>query len=720
MSFFLGKETSSQSNVELPLQAFHRHFIALGGSGSGKTVLCKCVMEESVRNNIPLLIIDPQGDISSLALKGDRNEVESRGTPSVVQEEFFEKARISIFTPASSKAIPISINPCKFPSEDTPREEATLALDMTATSLSSFLGYDLNSDPGKGAKAYLFTILEYLWQEGQTIKSLDHMADIVLNPPLKITETLYNLVTRREPQEIARKLRFLTVGTPSLMFKMGVQIDIDMFMDSSDGKVPVNIIYLNTLNSENDKQFMVATLMKELYCWMLKNPSESIQMLFYIDEIAPYIPPYPRNPPTKEAYSLLFKQARKYGIGLVAATQNITDVDYKALAQVNTWCLGRLMTTQDVARVQKIIQSINPVRAGVVLQRLPSLRTGEFLMLSPDFYDDIVDFQVRWLVTGHVTLNENDLSKFSSLESKAFFDKYMIQKEEGTPEKSPEYFQPTSLLVESDDRQQTRAVEERVKLFLNSARKSVPISSIVENLDVDSEEVEHALRKLVKSKIVKKGKIKGDNEHVYWLSRFGFEPHKNIVGEVLAIPMRVSEVEAIKRVKPMLDGGLLFKTEEVYDATSAYIPIWKVSTTRERKKLFFFREEELNEYYLSAETGAIISLGRSEIFFHQLMMKDAEKIRSLDEDEDIVFVPRLPTEIQGFPTIRLGVNKIYQILHMKLGVTPVSAELILLPSWILKIRHKKKPSKRTIIMEAATGRMLKGYAKPDSYRKRYA
>ena len=420
MSFFLGNERQTETPVELPAEALHRHLMALGASGSGKTVLCKCLMEEAVRHDIPVIIVDPQGDISSLALKGNSEEIESHGIPLTMQEEYFEKARIAIFTPASSKGIPISVNPLSFPSKDTPHEEAILALDLTATSLSSFLGYDLGSDAGRGAKAYLFTLLENLWRKGEIIKDMTHMAELVLNPPQEIGEMLQSFVTRKEPQEIARKLRFLTVGTPSLMFQKGVRINMDMFMDRSDGKVPLNIIYLNTLSSTNDKQFFLATLLRELYCWMLKNPSENVQLLFYVDEIAPYIPPYPRNPPPKEAYAFLFKQARKYGVGLVAATQNITDIDYKALAQVNTWCLGRMMTHQDIARVKQIIQSIDPNHAETVLQKLPSLRTGEFLMMSPDVYDDVVNFQVRWLVTDHLTLNEQDIPASMLPEAKLF------------------------------------------------------------------------------------------------------------------------------------------------------------------------------------------------------------------------------------------------------------------------------------------------------------
>jgi len=708
VSFFLGREHGTETPVELPVEAFHRHLMALGASGSGKTVLCKCVMEEAVRHGIPVVIVDPQGDISSLALKGNPEEIESHGIPLTMQEEYFEKARIAIFTPASSKGIPISVNPLSFPSPDTPHDEAILALDLTATSLSSFLGYDLTSDAGKGAKAYLFTLLEHLWRKGEPIKDMAHMAEIVLNPPSEITETLQSFVTKREPQEIARKLRFLTVGTPSLMFQKGVQIDMDMFMDRSDGKVPVNIIYMNTLSSTNDKQFFLATLLRELYCWMLKNPSEDVQLLFYVDEIAPYIPPYPRNPPPKEAYAFLFKQARKYGVGLVAATQNITDIDYKALAQVNTWCLGRMMTQQDIARVKQIIQSIDPTHAEAVLQKLPSLRTGEFLMLSPDVYDDVVNFQVRWLVTEHLTLDEKDIPASLSPESKQFFAKYQLkQKEEA---KKPVAPAPRP----------SKSLAERIELFLNSVRQSVSAEYVAENLGVLVKDAEKALGSLVRSKVVKKSRAGGGEEYLYWLSKFGFEPSKNVLGEVLAIPTRITQVEAFNKAKSWLEGGLFFKNEEFYDASFSHMPIWKVSATRKAKHLFFFRREEMDTYYLSATTGALISLERGAMLFHKLMTKSAGKLKDFDDDDDITFIPRLPKEVPRLPKIKMGKNKIYSTLKLTLGVNPVYSELVLLPVWTLKVKHKKKDKKRSIVMDAATGRRLVGHFKPkrSSTRKR--
>jgi hypothetical protein len=713
VSFFLGKKQGTETPVELPIEALHRHLMAIGASGSGKTVLCKCMMEEAVRHNIPVIIVDPQGDISSLALKGNPETIESHGIPLTLQEEFFEKARIAIFTPASSKGIPISVNPLSFPSEDTPHEEAILALDMTATSLSSFLGYDLASDAGKGAKAYLFTLLEHLWRKGETIKDMGHMAEIVLKPPTEIAEILQSFVTKRDPEEIARKLRFLTVGTPSLMFQKGVQIDMEMFMDKSDGKVPLNIIYLNTLSSSNDKEFFLATLLRELYCWMLKNPAENIQLLFYVDEIAPYIPPYPRNPPPKEAYAFLFKQARKYGVGLLAATQNITDIDYKALAQVNTWCLGRLMTQQDIARVKQIIQSIDPAHAEAVLQKLPSLRTGEFLMLSPDVYEDVVNFQVRWLVTEHKTMDEQDIPQALAPETKQFFNKF-LQKQEKT-EKISKPALPSAL-----PQPPSKTLAERIQLVLNSVRQSVSAEYVAENLSVLVNDAEKALNSLVRSKVVKKSRVEGHEEYLYWLSKFGFEPSKNVMGEVLAIPTRITQVEAFKRAKSWLEGGFLSKKEEIYDATFSHMPIWKVSATRQSKRLFFFSKEELDSYYLSGTTGALISIEKDAMLFHKLITKSAGKLKDLDDDDEITFIPRLPKEVPRIPKVKIGRDKICSTLRLTFGVRPVSYELVLLPVWSLKVKHKKKKKKRTIIMDAATGRRIVGHFRSQrrSTRKR--
>jgi hypothetical protein len=240
-------------------------------------------------------------------------------------------------------------------------------------------------------------------------------------------------------------------------------------------------------------------------------------------------------------------------------------------------------------------------------------------------------------------------------------------------------------------------------------RQSVSADYIAENLNVFVKDVENALNVLIKSKIVNKSRIKDEQENLYWLSKFGFEPSKNVLGEVLAIPVRITQVDAFKQAKSWLEGGLLFKKEEFYDAKFSHMPVWKVSGTRQTKRLFFFRAEEVDTYYLSGTTGALISLEKDEMIFHRLVKKSASKLKDFDDDNDIVFIPRLPKEVPKIPKVKIGTKKIHQTLRLTYGVKSVFSELVLLPVWTLKVRHKKSKKKRTIYMDAATGRKLVGH-----------
>ena len=78
----IGFSRKDNSDVKIPLKSLKRHFAALGSSGSGKTVLVKAIMEECIRAGIPLLLIDLQGDLASLALDGDKSLMESKGVRS--------------------------------------------------------------------------------------------------------------------------------------------------------------------------------------------------------------------------------------------------------------------------------------------------------------------------------------------------------------------------------------------------------------------------------------------------------------------------------------------------------------------------------------------------------------------------------------------------------------------------------------------------------------
>src|SRR5436309_16012469 len=113
---------------------------------------------------------------------------------------------------------------------------------------------------------------------------------------------------------------------------------------------------------------------------MTARPSGDLRLVVYIDEVAGLCPPHPRNPPAKKFLSLLFRQARKYGVGVIVATQNVTDLDYKALGHASTWALGLLMAKHDLDRVRPAVASVPAVPAANVLPAIPAPRAGALLL----------------------------------------------------------------------------------------------------------------------------------------------------------------------------------------------------------------------------------------------------------------------------------------------------------------------------------------------------
>lgn len=489
MNLVLGKNRATDEVVEIKKKTLKRHICALGASGSGKTVFCKAIVEEVTRLGIPSIIIDPQGDIASLGLLGDSEKMQEMGTTLVFAEEYQKNAEIRIWTPASSKGIPLCINPLQFSEEELDVEDIIKAVDAIATTLIRFLGYNPENDYGKAAQTYLFQLLDYYREQKTPLNDLKTLAECVESPPEPIQEKVSGVIDTKEIRKLAKKIRFLATGATKLIFEMGIALDIDTLLTPVEPSMtPVNIIYLNTLNREVDKHFFIATLGRQLYEWMLRHPKDEPQLILYIDEIAPYLPPHPYNPPPKDSLKLLMKQARKYGISNLIATQNPADIDYKALAQANTWVLGRMMTKQDISKVHHMLKSLNPEKADNIVAQLPKLSAGEFLLICPDeFKDEVVQLNVRWLVTDHKTIDENDIETIMS-ETVINYFKQKVKEQEASREKELADDEELNMLMEKeeekDEEDMVKADEiSEEELELTSPMEEVPVGEPITTVD---------------------------------------------------------------------------------------------------------------------------------------------------------------------------------------------------------------------------------------------
>ncbi len=406
----LGTQRETGAPVSLPATTLLRHLMALGSSGSGKTVFCKVVVEELVRAGIPTICIDPQGDLCSLvsgALSDD--ELQERGVDPALAAEFQRKADVVIYTPASAKGVPLCADPVDPGLADLPQSERLAAVTRTASMVTALLGFDVDGDDGAGMTAVLDAVLQQLLDGGER-PSLASLTDALTKGDH--TE-LERYLDARKIRTACQRLARLDVGARRLLFHQGVPINIDQFVGrgaDDSGKTRVSVIYLNTLHSQEDKDFLVAALVDRLYAWMLSHPSPTPQLLFYIDEVSPFIPPV-RKPACKDGLSLLFKQARKYGVCCLMATQNPGDVDYRSMAQFGTWALGRLTTRQDLKKLEPTIKSLDPDSSDAVMGSLPSLSPGELTLLSPDNFSGAVPLKTRWLFTDHRTFDEERIEE---------------------------------------------------------------------------------------------------------------------------------------------------------------------------------------------------------------------------------------------------------------------------------------------------------------------
>jgi hypothetical protein len=451
---YLGTRRDTGEPIDIKSMVLARHAAMLGSTGSGKTVMAKALIEEAALAKIPSLIIDPQGDLARLALGIDPAELEAEGGDVARAKQLMDMCEVRIWTPLRSKGLPLCIDPFRTPPPNLDAEEAITAWDMVAAGFTSLAGYDVEKAQGKVVKPFLYEILVEGTKHGLDVSDFQSLARVVREPNQEFTRKLYpecfyeveegeekpdvptwdevmmehrltdfeERLPKTTRNDLARRLSAYSSGVNQLLFSNGVPIDIDAFVEPAiPGKIPLNIVYLNTIQDEAQKQYFVQELSRELYDWMLtQQPAEGeLKLLFFMDEVAPYLPPHPRNPPAKDLIKLIFKQARKYGVACVLATQNVSDVDYKILAQANTTFIGRFTQPQDVEKVRHLLKESGGDQD--LVAQLPTLGPGQFQMVAPDVDPAPVPIQCRWLYTDHgAPLNEDQVESIISKEIRAW------------------------------------------------------------------------------------------------------------------------------------------------------------------------------------------------------------------------------------------------------------------------------------------------------------
>ena len=369
-----------------------KHVAVLGSTGSGKTVVSKGIIEECALAGIPVIAIDVQGDLAHLARPP---EDDPRSDPER-QSEWVRKTDVRVWTPLSEHGLPICLDPFKPPSGDND-SELLGSWDRLATGLTSLLGSDPSKPKGKQAKTFLDNHMRSLADQGEAPHDFGELAESIRAvDPKDVEET----ISAPALKELGRNAEANAGGLDSLLYSQGTPLEIDTLLQRREGgRTPVNILFLNTLPNEDLKQVFIQQLCRNLYDWLLVNRSnEALQCVLLLDEARAYLPAGTRNPPAKEILNLLLAQGRKFGLGIIIASQNPGKLDYESVSQTNTTFLGKLKTKQEWGKIDQLLHEASDPKG--VLSGLSSMEVGEFVLSSPS-YREPVHMRSRWLLTPH-------------------------------------------------------------------------------------------------------------------------------------------------------------------------------------------------------------------------------------------------------------------------------------------------------------------------------
>ena len=441
-AFYLGKryDMEAQTLTDEPVlydsKDLTTHAAIIGMTGSGKTGLGIGILEEAAMDHIPVIAIDPKGDMGNLLLTfpqlkpenfrpwiNERTALDKGQTPdefAAAQAALWKKglgewgqtgkriaqlrknADLAIYTPGSNSGLPVSV----LHSFDAPDQSLIDDIDLyrervqaTATGILTLL--DMDADPVSSREHILISkLLDNAWREG---RSLDVPALIgeIQNPPItKVgVMNLDSFFPANDRFKLAMALNNLLAAPGFEAWMTGTPLNAKNLLYTEEGKPRISVMAISHLD-DAQRMFFVSMLLNELIGWMRAQPgTSSLRAILYMDEIFGYMPPV-ANPPSKRLFLTLLKQARAYGLGLVLATQNPVDLDYKGLSNTGTWFIGRLQTERDKARV---MEGLEGATAGnfdkQALERtIAGLGKRRFLLHNVH-EDEPVVFNTRWVMS---------------------------------------------------------------------------------------------------------------------------------------------------------------------------------------------------------------------------------------------------------------------------------------------------------------------------------
>ncbi len=387
------------------------HAVVVGMTGSGKTGLCITLLEEAALDGLPAIIIDPKGDITNLLLSfpelrpedfspwvnvddARRAGLELNEYARDISQRWREglsswgigpqriaalknAAEFSIYTPGSDAGLPVSIlDAMHAPRDgwDSNEEYHRERIRGITTALLALTGVKTPNAVNSREHVLISNLFEYSWRGGIDLNLQDIIVQVQQPPFNKLgVLDIDSFFPEKERFKLAMELNNIIASPSFQSWLRGEPLDLQYLMYTPQGKPRINIFYIAHL-SDAERTFIMTLLLENILATMRSmSGTTSLRAILYIDEVYGHLPPYPKNPPTKEPLLRLLKQGRAFGIGVVLATQNPGDLDYKGLSNAGTWFIGRLQTENDKKKVLDGLATVSSADNQLNLETLDKL-----------------------------------------------------------------------------------------------------------------------------------------------------------------------------------------------------------------------------------------------------------------------------------------------------------------------------------------------------------
>ncbi len=432
----LSRPTES-APFHLPAHHLTTHSVVVGMTGSGKTGLLFVMMEEALRSKVPSLLIDVKGDLSNLLLsfptfqpasflpwveplaaatderphdqiaaelaEERRRGLEGWGIGEAELAKYCLDTEVRVITPGSSGGERLHVlSALERHTERWVRdpEGARAALSAAVSLLLRLVGRD--SDPARSREHVLLSVLaERRLRAGQSA-SLEALLGDLAEPPIERMGALEldAFVSKKDRGALAAGLNSLLASPTFESWREGVTLDIGEWLTPKNGRTPAVVVSVAHLD-EDERALVLGVLLEEVLSWVRSlSGTRRLRALIAFDEVYGYLPPHPNNPPTKRPLVALLKQARAFGVGVLVATQNPMDLDYRALSNAGLWCVGRLQTDADRERIVEGLRTAAGDGDGPALDNtLKRLKPRWFLVRDAHAEGGPVLLQPRWAMS---------------------------------------------------------------------------------------------------------------------------------------------------------------------------------------------------------------------------------------------------------------------------------------------------------------------------------